>query len=161
MEHNFDEKLAWGQYMENLLDDYFSTWFSIADVPMALQRLGVDRIFTKRSTGERFSVEYKADQRAHETGNVYIETVSVEKDEVIEKLGWAYTSIAQRLVYFIPGPNRLYILDMVDIRDMLSKWGKTCKVATAVNVGYVGKGLLVPITEIETHARGRMVITNV
>lgn len=158
MVHKFDESLAFGQYMENLLDDYFSTWFLIEEVSMELQYLGIDRIFTKHSTGERFSVEYKADRRAHDTGNVFIETVSVQKGNTIEKLGWALTSTAQRLVYFIPGPNRVYILDMVDIRDMLSKWGDTCKVATAENEGYVGKGLLVPITEIETHARGRMVI---
>ena len=158
MVHKFDESLAFGQYMEQLLDDFFMRWFQIEEVTMDLQRLGIDRIFVKHATGERFSVEYKADQRASETGNVFIETVSVMKGETVEKLGWALTSTAQRLVYFIPGPNRVYILDMNDIRDMLPKWGERCKMVNVQNEGYVGKGLLVPITEIETHARGRMVI---
>ena len=160
--HKFDVSLKYGEGMEKMLDDYFGKWFTIlkaeGDLYGNLQYLGIDRIFTKKTNGERFSVEYKADRRAHETGNVYIETVSVRKVGKHVKPGWAYTSTAQRLVYFISGPQTVYILDMVDIRDMLPKWEDRCKKVEVDNGDYVGEGLLVPIAEFKTMCRGRMTI---
>lgn len=157
MVHNFKDSLEYGEGVELILDGFFEPWFDITPVTPDQQRLGVDRIFTKLSTGERFSVEYKADRQAHETRNVYIETVSVRKEGKDEKLGWAYTSTAQRLLYFIPGSGIVYILDMIAIRDKLPAWTKKYRTVEADNGDYVGEGILVPVAELDKLARGKMV----
>lgn len=156
--HKFDVSLKYGEGMEKMLDDYFGKWFDIIPVSPDQQRLGVDRIFTKRLTGERFSVEYKADRQAADTGNVYVETVSVKQYDEVKKLGWALTSTAQRLLYLISGTQTVYILDMVDVRDMLLKWRQRCKKVEVDNGDYVGEGLLVPMAEFETMCRGKHTI---
>ena len=160
MVHKFNESLQYGEGIETMLDAFFSKWFMIEPVTPDLQRLGVDRIFTMNRSKQRFSVEYKADRQAHDTGNAYIETVSVYRDGEIVKFGWANTSIAQRVLYYIEGPRRVYILDLHDIRDMLPKWEKVCKKVDVENEDYSGSGLLVPLTELETMARGRMVVSD-
>lgn len=160
MTHNFSDSLEVGEKYEGELDEHFSQWFIVKKVSMDLQKLGVDRIFTKRKTGERFTVEYKADSRASETGNMYIETVSVGRDEdtVVTK-GWIYTSTAQLLVYFLPDWNRAYIMDMLSLRDKVNeKWIKHHKTARADNGNYWGEGILVPLQKMDKHSRGRVII---
>ena len=157
MVHKFEDSLKYGEKVEALLDDYFEEWFDISPVTPDLQRLGVDRIFVMKSKGHRYSVEYKADRRTQETGNVYIETVSVRKaNEPTDayKLGWALTSIAQRLIYYIEGDEVIYILDMKDVRDMLPKWESQYPKAEVVNEKYFGEGILVPVTQLSKLARG-------
>ena len=158
MVHNFTESLERGERFEQLLDQHFSQWFSVETVTMEFQRLGIDRIFTKQN-GQRFTVEYKTDERAHETGNIFVETVSVKKGETVEKLGWAHTSTAQLLVYYVPGIQRLYIVDMLALRDKLDKWSKQHRTAQADNGGYVGEGLLVPLQKLEKLCRGVQNVT--
>ena len=158
MVHKFDDSLKYGEGVEKILDDYFEEWFQIlkaeGDLYGNLQYLGIDRIFTRRNTGQRWSVEYKADRRTQETGNVYIETVSVRKVGKHEKLGWAHTSTAQRLIYFIDGTKVIYILDMKDVRDMLPEWESKYPTAQVENTDYVGEGILVPETQLAKMARG-------
>lgn len=156
MIHEFGDSLEYGEQMEKKLDSYFQQWFDIATVTLDLQKLGVDRIFTKKVTGERFSVEYKSDRMAGKTGNAFIETVSVRKDRKIEKLGWAHTSIAQRILYYVPETQLVYILDTVQVRDLLVEWQKKYRSMTADNGDYEGEGVLVPMDEINKIARGRM-----
>lgn len=153
--HDFYDKLREGQEYETILDMHFSTWFKTQDYGMDMQRLGVDRIFTK-STGERYTVEYKADIKCGETGNFAIETVSVLTDEgELKKHGWAVTSTAQLLMLYIPSKKLIYIVDMVRLRDHLADWAKKFPTFTAQNKGYVGVGILVPEAEIAKMARGR------
>lgn len=158
--HNFSDSLQVGEQYEQLLDAHFGQWFEVEPVTMALQRLGIDRIFTKEVVAEndslpgRFTVEYKTDLRAHETGNAYIETVSVKQDGEIKKLGWLHTSTAQILMYYIPGLSQIYIIDVMAMRDQWRKWNKIHRTATADNGDYVGEGLLVPVEKLRRLARG-------
>jgi hypothetical protein len=157
MVHNFDESLETGKKHESDLDTFFRRWFTIDTVPLELDKLGVDRIFTRKKGVERFSVEYKADEQAHETGNAFIEIVSqqyvTDKPDVA---GWAYTSVAQRIIYYLPATTEIYILDTVALRDKLEDWTSRYTEVKADNETYAGIGLLVPISAIESVCRGKM-----
>jgi hypothetical protein len=161
-EHNFADSLKVGEKYEKMLDEYFRQWFIVSEVSMDLQRLGIDRIFTKRKSGERFTVEYKADEKAETTGNMYIETVSYRPKSAnsldkVEKKGWIYTSTAQLLVYFVPGWNRAYIMDMLTLRDKVNeKWAAHHRSVTVDNGDYEGEGILVPFQKMDKHCRGRV-----
>ena len=150
MEHDFEEKLVEGEVAEAELDNYFSRWQKIKPVSRELQRLGIDRIWTNKISGTRTTVEYKADSRAADTGNAFIETVSVQS-KTQSKPGWAKTSCAQVLVYYLPNVKRVYVFEMLSIREQLADWGKAYRTAKAVNKDYVGKGILVPLSEFEKH----------
>src|SRR5689334_20898516 len=97
--HVFKDKLREGHEVEELLDRHFEAKYQIWHATPAGQRQGIDRWFTDRITGDRFSVDYKADWRAHETRRAFIETISVDSTG---KAGWAYTSKADWIYYYLP-----------------------------------------------------------
>ena len=97
---NFADDLVRGEAAEDALDAFFARWYAIERVSMDDQRRGVDRIFTCHKTGRVHSVEYKADFRTEETGNIMIETISVVEDH---KPGWYYTCEADILIKYVPG----------------------------------------------------------
>ncbi len=147
MVYRFDEQLKQGQQREAELDNFFRRWFVVTSATPAQQRDGIDRVFTDKRTGVRCSVEYKADERAGETGNAFIETVSVDRQG---KLGWALRSLAQVLVYYVPGkPAAIYMLTMVRLRGQMERWGREYPAAEAQNEGYKTRGVLVPLAELE------------
>jgi hypothetical protein len=144
--YEFDEQLDKGHGYETRLDKYFSRWYSVHPIEdMAVQRMGIDRRFTG-PTGAAYSVEYKTDERAGETGNVFIETVSVDCDN---KLGWAYTSCAQILAYYIPLLQKIYLAYMTNVKDSVKGWSEVYPIRRIPNRGYYTIGLLVPIHEFE------------
>jgi hypothetical protein len=119
-----DEQLVEGQRYEAELDEYFSRWYRIeatnGQVGRWLQQHGIDRIFVAKNHEKwRWSVEYKADKRAADTGNAFIETKSVDTQD---KSGWAYTSTAQLLMYYIPPSGVIYVVAMTDLRQKLPQW---------------------------------------
>ncbi len=142
--YDFVEQLELGEDYEKVLDGYYSNWFVIEPVSMNAQKSGIDRVWTNRTDSIRYSVEYKSDSTAATTGNVFIETVSVD---VQDKKGWAKTSCAQLLVYYIPPLNTAYTIPMLSIKSLLSDWIKKYKLQSIKNKGYFTKGLLVPVTE--------------
>ena len=148
--HEFNKSLKTGQRYERVLDKVFSDRYSITPVSMDLQRLGIDRIFTSIKSRKRFSVEYKGDEKTQTTGNAFIETVSVDTDN---KPGWAITSCAQILIYYVIGPNDIYISYMTEIKRLVSDWANKYEEKPAYNEGYKTLGLCVPIEEIEPISR--------
>jgi len=147
--HRWQESLESGLKDETVLDGYFKQWYDIAPASETQQRDGIDRIFTCRETGRRFTVEYKADGVAVRTGNAFVETWSVAEDD---RRGWAYTSCAQMLIYFVPQSGAVYMASMLQIKEMLKEWAATYKEKSVKNSGkngnpYTTKGLPVPLPE--------------
>lgn len=141
--YDFNQQLAIGEEHESELDLFFSQFFTIIPVPLQIQKLGVDRIFErKRIPQRRASVEYKTDIKAGETGNAYIETLS---NSNTGKAGWAYTSIAQELVYYIPQFKRVGVISMLDIKKNLYEWRSMYREVRCENKDYYGMGVLVPL----------------
>jgi hypothetical protein len=151
VQFDFVTQLTIGAKHERRLDEHFRQ-FDVEILPAMpeQQRQGIDRVFRHRSTGEVTTMEYKADERAAETGNAFIETVSVD---TTGKPGWAASSQAEYLVYLVVGPPEcIYLIPMVRLRAQLARWERSCRKAQARNEGYSTHGLLVPLRELEAIA---------
>jgi hypothetical protein len=146
MTYTFDAQKARGDSGELFLDRRFATDYEVKPATRHEQRRGVDRTFIHRRTGQRFRVEYKTDYKAVETGNAFVETVSVD---TAGKAGWAYSSEADYLIYFIPGDGLIYIIALEVLRRELPRWVREYPLRTAQNEGYATHGLLVPLDEFE------------
>jgi hypothetical protein len=144
--YNFDDQLAHGERGEALLDRFFSRWFGIEPATPEEQRRGIDRHFHHLTSHNAFTVEYKTDHTATRTGNAFIETVSVD---TAQKAGWAFTSQADRLLYYVPGNGVVYVLKMATVRAQLPVWQRAYEVREVPNNGYHTHGLLVPLEELE------------
>lgn len=115
--------------------------FTVSPATGEEQRQGIDRHFSLPLT-----VEYKTDATAVRTHNAFIETVSVD---TAGKRGWAYTSEADVLVYYIPGDELLYIVRFSRLRARLPHWLDLFPSRRIPNRGYHTVGLLVPLEELE------------
>lgn len=144
--YDFKTQLAIGQKGEAFLDTFFAPDYQIAPVTMELQRQGIDRIFTSRHTRVSFSVEYKSDAKARKTHNAFVELTSVDKTD---KAGWAHSSKATFLIYYVPGDELIYVVRFTTLRKSLPAWGLKYPLKPALNDGYRTWGLLVPLHEFE------------
>lgn len=148
--YHFPTQLARGETAEAELDAHFGTWFLITKATREQQRHGIDRIFMNKQDGVVSTVEYKTDWRAFETGNAFVETVSVN---TAGKRGWAYTSRSTFLFYHLPSPACLvYILTFSRLRRNLPRWERAYPTRDIQNQGYQTRGLLVPLEEFERTA---------
>lgn len=148
MTYDFNAQLLLGQAGEQELDDFFSRWYIINPATAEQQRQGIDRLFTVIGTRLAKTVEYKSDTTASKTGNAFVEIVSVENEQVC-KLGWAHTSQAEILLYFLPSDGLIYVLKMDDLRRKLGRWIQKYKTRYVANIGYKSAGLIVPLREFE------------
>lgn len=147
MPHSFLQKLKQGEKYEQFLDTVFSPYFEVRPVARSLQRIGVDRVFVARQSPETFwRVEYKTDLEAAHTGNVFIETVSVDGSQ--GKLlvpGWGYTSQADTLIYYLPHLQWACIIPFSKLRVWLKEWEIRYPIGKAANQNYKTHGLKIPI----------------
>jgi len=147
MAYQFDAQHADGLAGEAFLDALFSRWYRIRPASAAQQRRGIDRWF--RTATRRLAVEYKTDHTAARTGNAFVETVSVD---ITHTLGWAYTSQADYLAYYIPPDGLVYIIRFDVLRSQLPRWERRYPVRRIANEGYHTQGLLVALREFEACA---------
>lgn len=139
--HDFDTSFALSKGDEAEVDAYFGRWFSIEQATREQERCGIDRIWTDRK-GRVFAVEYKADRRAAETGNLFIETESVD---TARTPGWALTCQAQLVVVYVPGRREVFVLDTLRLKAALPDWMERFPRVEAVNRGYSTWGHAVPM----------------
>lgn len=144
--YDFRAQLSAGQRGEAILDRFFRRAYVITPASDAEQRTEIDRWFTNRKSGRRFSVEFKTDSLAGKTGNAFIETTSVEEQN---KPGWATMSQAEYLIYFVRDPDAIYVVRFKDLRWRLPGWELTCARKSVANKGWTTVGLLVPLAELE------------
>ena len=160
MNYNIHKQLPAAMRHENDLDKFFEAKnIIVKKVNMNTQRNGIDRLWTYPN-GLRVSVEYKADSKAAQTNNVFIETVSVDKDN---KLGWAYTSLSQYLVYYIPPRKEIYMVWTGWLKLMVEKWKKEYKELPIKNVDENGRhsyftyGMAIPINRFREECKAQRI----
>jgi hypothetical protein len=148
--YDFDQQMKQGDAGEGFLDQYFaSKGYTIQPATRDQQRQGIDREFTSPRTGKLSLVEYKTDHTAARTGNAFIETVSVD---VAGKMGWALTSQADILIYYIPPAHTIYVLPFMALHWEMPRWLRDYPPRQAQNNGYVTHGIIIPLTELALHA---------
>lgn len=144
--YTFDEKFAQGAQGEAFLDAFFKRWYLVFPATPEEQREGIDRYFVHLRQRRVLAIEYKTDERAGQTHNAFVETVSVD---TASKPGWAVTSQADYLAYYIPGDGLVYIIKFSKLRLALSRWEKIYQTRQIKNSGYHTHGLIVPLHEFE------------
>ncbi len=145
--HDFDAQRTRGEDGEAALDRFFrSRGHYIEPATRGQQLRGIDRVFLK--DGKVAYVEYKTDFRAQETGHVFVETISMDASD---RAGWAYTSSADYLVYYIPALSRIYVIPLEVLRRELPGWAERYPTRPAQNREYATHGILVPIDEFAAH----------
>lgn len=144
--YDFKDQLKIGAEGEAFLDEFFDRAYEITPATSEEQRLGIDRHFVNRETGNKLTVEYKTDEKAQKYHNAFVETISVDQRG---KSDWAYTSHADRLIYYVVGDELIYVLHFIDLRKRLPEWAAKYPTGRAKNKGYWTYGLLVPLHEFE------------
>lgn len=149
MSYDFDRQLAEGEAGEAFLDAFFrGRGHTVRPVSMDGQRRGIDRDITAPD-GRQMSVEYKTDRLAARTGNAFVETISVDAEQ--GKMGWALTSQADYLVYYVP-EHVILILPFASLRWALPGWMRDYPARAAPNDGYRTHGVLVPLDKLAEYA---------
>jgi hypothetical protein len=147
----FSERLEIGERYENKIDSWAADKFGVGikKVSLELQQLGIDRLWTKPDGGV-VSVEYKADLKAHRTGNVFLELQSGK-----DKPGWVFYSIAQLLIYYIPGSEKVYLADMQQFKRNVTDWtaGKRLRKVAGDYTGAAGIPLPIAKFQADTGAK--------
>jgi hypothetical protein len=144
MVKQFAKQLEIGEAFEKVLDAHFASEYQISKATLIEQRTGIDRWFESEDGG-RISVEYKSDSRAADTGNAFVEIVSVSTRNIA---GWAYTSHANTLIYYLPQPRICYHIGFDILRQELDGWRVKYPARNVRNSDYFTTGLLVPIGEL-------------
>lgn len=148
MVYDFEHQLADGEAGEAFLDEFFrQRGHAVRPASREEQRQGIDR-FIVTPAGREMKVEYKTDHVAARTGNAFVETVSVD---TAGKMGWALTSQADYLVYFIPD-RMIVVLPLRSLRWALPGWMREYPARSAANNGYLTHGLLVPLGALLEYA---------
>lgn len=152
MTYNFGRQHRQGKDAEQFIYQQFQEYFNVIPAPGYLQDQGVDFTFTDRRNGQTWKVELKTDQVAYRTGNAFIETVSVSRASG-SLPGWAHSSQADWLLYFIPQTRKIYRIALTRLRAELSLWEQRYPSRTIPNADRRGAydtiGLLVPLTELQ------------
>lgn len=144
--HDFKVQVDDARAYEAAIDRVFSQWYDIEPVPLAINKIGIDRLWTSKTTRVRYSVEYKTDWKTSETGNAFIETVSVDENN---KPGWGYTCSAQLIVYYVPQWSRAFLVPTIAVKNSIEGWRARFKEKAAQNQGYKTLGVPVPWSEFK------------
>ena len=148
--YDFNEQMAQGDEGESFLDSFFAAkGYAIRHATRDEQRKGIDRALTSPRSGDVSLVEYKTDHTAARTGNAFIETVSVD---AAGKMGWALTSQADILVYYVPPLAVMYVVPFRALHWEMPRWLRQYPPRQAKNNGYATHGIIIPLTELEQHA---------
>lgn len=142
--YTWDKQHAAGLEGEKILDKVLARFGVITPVEMKEQWQGIDRILLRHG-GETLTLEYKTDYRASTTGNVFIETMS---NQGSGRLGWAYTTQADRIVWYIPVREWVIVVKASRLRINLSDWVRRYRSFSIANPTFHGSGIAVPLTEI-------------
>lgn len=111
---------------------------------------GIDRYAQHLLTGARYTLQYKADEKAAQTGNAFIETVSVRRAGRQDLPGWAYSCFATLMCYMVVGPNQVYLIKKPQqaFSEVLPQWEAQYRSVSVPNKSWQTVGLLVPLEEL-------------
>ena len=126
------------------LDAWLELAYVVREATTEEQWRGMDRVV---ADGERtYTIDYKCDERWARTGNVFVEITS---NQQTGRQGWALTSEAEWLLYFLT-PSRVLLLRFETLRRELTTWQRSYPIRTARNEeGYNTIGVCVPVPIVE------------
>jgi hypothetical protein len=147
-----------GKEVEAFLDDFFRWrgWTVRQTTPHEERVLCLgDRHFER--DGEAYLIEYKSGLQTAHTGNVFLETISVDTQNVP---GWVYTCQADYIFYAALLNGEILVFAPADLRARIDALRATFReVATCKhqNDGYNTHGVIVPLTYAERHLAKKVI----
>lgn len=152
MTYSFNTQYRKGNDAERFIYEQFQGRFSVIPAPSYLQEQGVDFTFTDLVNHQVYTVELKTDTKAAVTGNVFIETVSVDRPGEPPIPGWIHSSTADWLLYYLPNtmPSRILRISFDRLRDAFSTWNYSQRrIPNKSNRGdYHTVGMIVPLEKL-------------
>src|SRR5579859_7979481 len=158
--NSFEHTPQWksGRTIADFLDTFFAAkgWIITPTTPYEERLLCLgDRHYCKAS--QHLLVEYKSDRQTAVTGNVFLETISVDSTHTP---GWVYTCQADYIFYaallnreiLVFTPRRLRVMI-----DTLQTKFKTVKTGHKQNNGYATHGVIVPLGYAEKHLTDKII----
>lgn len=147
--YDFDTQLEIGQAVEARLMTHFRQFGEVRRADWSEQHRGIDFFCGT------LSFEVKADSKTPDTGNVFVETVSVD---TAGKPGWAYTSEADVLLYAVPAWQQTLAIEVARLRQHLPAWQGQYRSGTCRNARYRSVGLLIPYDSLRRIALDELTI---
>jgi hypothetical protein len=141
--HRFAESRSVEERWAPTLDHWLGEASELREATTAEQWQGIDRVAL--TADGVITIDYKCDEQASGTKNLFIEIVS---NDVTGRPGWAYTSQADWLAYFIV-PDQVWMFLLPRLRQALAKWRTTYAIRCAVNASYRTRGVCVPRSRAE------------
>lgn len=147
-----------GKAVEAFLDEYFGkAGYTIRQTTPHEERvlcLG-DRQFGLN--GGAFFVEYKSGIQTFYTGNIFLETVSVD---AVNKPGWVYTCQADFVYYACLLNGKILVFKPEQLRTKiigLKQQFREVKTGKGQNSGYNTHGLIVPLVYAEKYLTEKII----
>lgn len=150
-----------GEDVARFLDSFFAAKHIIRPTTPEEERtlcLG-DRIFISRVDSRTIYVEYKSGLQTAHTGNIFLETVSVDTPC---KPGWVYTCQADYIVYAALLNHKILVFRPEKLRSAIAELKtKFREVPTGKgqNDGYKTHGVLVPLEYAEEYLAVQIIRT--
>jgi hypothetical protein len=147
-----------GKEVEAYLDDYFSRRGWQIERTTDHEERGLclgDRHY--RQPGMHLYVEYKSGIQTFYTGNVFLETVSVDTEN---KPGWVYTCKADYIFYAALLNGEILIMLPNKLRaeiEALKRRFRTVKTSKGQNETYNTHGVIVPLEYAEKHLTAKII----
>ena len=138
--HDFDRSVEVEKRWAPVLDRWIRNSYPLRDATPQEQRRGIDRMAVN-DLGNEVGIDYKCDEKAQWTGNVFMETVSVDTRRTP---GWLYTSDADWILYFVT-PEVVYAFSLAKLQAHIEDWINRYGEVAADNRRYRTLGVLVPL----------------
>ena len=158
----FTESDQWtsGQQIENFLDDFFSKHGYLIERTTPYEErvlcLG-DRHYRFPPKNTHWTIEYKSGIQTFYTGNVFLETISVDSSN---KPGWVYTCRANLIFYAAILNNEILVFNPTRLRNQIEDLKTTFKVvktSKGQNAGYNTHGVIIPLKYVEDNVAGLVI----
>ncbi len=139
--HDFKAKLAEGEAYAKEQDAIYSSKFNIRPSTPEEDRRGIDRHFKAKACPFEFTMQYKGDERAATSGNLFIEIISVDTTMAP---GWAIKCEADYMSIYVPQERHVYLLHVRMLHIWVPAWLMRWPVTQAQNKHYKTHGILIP-----------------
>ena len=147
--YKFEEQLKLGQDCEKEIYNYLrATGWKIKVADRDNQRKGIDCFVSSKD--KHYAIEIKSDKKASKTGNAFFETISVDNKNI---KGWAYTSQADYIFYYLPNDELIYIISPLWVKKNIKRLETVYPKRIIPNKGYNTVGVLVPLYILEQYAK--------
>lgn len=148
--YGFTQQALVGTRGEHILDHWLAQSYRILDVSdiKLYQESGIDRILM-RPDGSTVKVEYKFDLASSRTGNIFFETVSVDKRNIP---GWGWSSQADYWIFLLPTLEVL-VVEPSQMRTLAWQYREQLVDKEIQNLGYKTIGIAIPLERVRAIAR--------